>query len=274
MAGMESGGARGAGERALGWFARLALGVLPKPSGTTRLIQAARAGEAGKVRALATAQSAKETDHWGRSALAWAACEGGPECVKALLGLGDTGLGEDGWSPLMAAAQAGRLDCVELLLPHSDAAAAGAGGLTALMCAARGGSAECVRALLGSSDPLARDARGRDALMWAARSGSEEAAAVLLPWSDASRVDGRGMSALMWAASEGRSAEGLVRLLLPESEAWQEGPCAETAASLLERRGAKGLGEEVAAAAVWQKERAMVREATQAPSAQAPKRRL
>ena len=80
-----------------------------------------------------------------------------------------------GATALMAAAEAGHADAVELLLDAgADPDIRRDGGLTALMFAAASGSLRAVTSLLDAgADPAARDASGRSALEHA---GSDEAA--------------------------------------------------------------------------------------------------
>lgn len=95
----------------------------------------------------------------------------GPE-----LALGQGAIGFRVRTPLMWAAAKGHLDCVRVLLPHSDPEARDSRGQTALMHAALRGHSEIVQELVAVSDPDAR-AQGRS-----------------------------GMTALMFAVSEGRSS--------------------------------------------------------------------
>ena len=92
-----------------------------------------------------------------------------------------------GLSPLMLAAQRGRWEDVELLLPGSVPRAVDAFGRTALMHASLAlgdAGAKTARALLSESDLGARDPQGNDPLTLAASAGNEAVCRVLLPYFD------------------------------------------------------------------------------------------
>jgi len=80
-------------------------------------------------------------------------------------------------------------------------------GVTPLMAAAERGKSECVKALLsfeGGKSCQERDESGQTALMWAARGGCAKCVEELMPWSDLEEVDRGGWTALIWASAEGR----------------------------------------------------------------------
>lgn len=229
--------------RATRWFGALARAARRAPAGSTRLIAAARAGDAALVRLLANKSSARQRDHWGRSALDWAAAEGRLECVKLLLPVSSTRAGEARWTPLMSAAGSGRVECVRFLLPHSDASETDSRGATALMRAAKAGCAQSVELLIPTGSPGARDAQGRDALMWAAHRGCARSVEALLPHCDPTLVDSKGLSALMLAAARGREGEEAFDLLLPVSEAWRQSVDGQSAASIIRGQGWLGAAQ-------------------------------
>jgi len=103
-----------------------------------------------------------------------------------------------------AAARAGDVDRLRLLLAVADPRAPDGEGNTALMLAAmRANSAQCVEFLLPFSDPRAANRQGWTALMHAARQRPcFENLAALLPLSDPLALNEKGESALIIAAQE------------------------------------------------------------------------
>jgi ankyrin repeat protein len=179
-----------------------------------------------------------------------------------------------GWTPLMEAARAGRVECVRLLAPIGEARATLADGIDALIMAASAGEAECARILLPLSDTrntdkddwsalthavaagavecvaLLRDVcdaragtdTGLTPLMVAAMVGSARSVELLLPVSDHGRRDNDGLSALEHAAGSGKSEP--VRLLLPTGNPlWQaeDGRTALIMAAIADCKGAVEL---------------------------------
>src|SRR5476651_48831 len=134
--------------------------------------------------------------------------------VAALLAEGasalayDESTGEDqikNHDALCIAASQGDIECVKILLPHSDCKRPMEYG-SALHNAAYGGHAECVQFLLPHCDPNARDAIGHTPLMDAAAERHLDCVKLLLPVSAVDAVvpfaDGRmdsGRNALMIA---------------------------------------------------------------------------
>lgn len=154
----------------------------------TALMDAAEAGDATSVRVLAPYSDANARNSDQATALLLAADGGHDDCVEALLPCSDTSLcSETGWTALMAAARSGNAETVRLLLPTSCPSHAAHNGETALMVAARSGNVASVTRLLPVSDPLARDAMGYTALMHATDSENDALGVVrlLLPVSDA-----------------------------------------------------------------------------------------
>ena len=149
-------------------------------AGDAPLIEAAKTGDAGAVRALLDRQIDAAT----------------PE--------------PDGTTPLHWAARAGSLEIVELLIQAgADVAAANRYGVTPLALAAENGSAAIVRALLAAGvDPDTAIPAGETVLMVAARTGRVDVIDQLLAGGAAigATESWRGQTALMWAAAENNAA--------------------------------------------------------------------
>lgn len=121
---------------------------------------------------------------------------------------------EDGVTPLMRAASAGRGDMVALMLASgADVHATTSGGVSALMMASLGGYIEAIAPLLAAkADANSRDNQGRTALMAAASSGETAAIQALLDAkADVNAEDATGGTAITYAAAEGHA--GAVGLL-------------------------------------------------------------
>ena len=147
---------------------RLSAGVLDAAAASvpaSAALAAASRGHADVMRALLAHDPSV-----GTAALSLPRAEsGGGDVGKGLGGA----LG-GGATPLMAAAAAGAVDCVTLLLGHGKgvAAATDDAGRSALMHAASGRSRECIAALLSAgSNATAVDAEGRTPLAHAAAGG-------------------------------------------------------------------------------------------------------
>ena len=113
---------------------------------------------------------------------------------------------QDGVTPLMRAASAGRGDIVSALIgAGADPQARTSGGVNALMMASLGGYAEAVRSLLAAKlDANLKDNQGRTALMAAASSGEQDVVdALLAAGADVKIEDAGGASALTYASAEG-----------------------------------------------------------------------
>ncbi|MBN1629515.1 MAG: ankyrin repeat domain-containing protein [Thermoleophilia bacterium] len=115
---------------------------------------------------------------------------------------------DNGITPLMAAAHAGALEPLRLLL------AAGAPvdtqeshGYTALMLACNAGHAVCVRLLLGAGADLhAADDEGLTSLMFAAKNGHNDVVRILLErGADPIALNERGLSAVILAKQKGHT---------------------------------------------------------------------
>lgn len=166
----------------------LALLTTPLAASTpsTPIIDAARAGDVVKVRALVQKKAnVVATTPDGTTALHWAASKGDVKIVDLLLtaGADPRAANRYGVRPLSLASQRGDAGVVERLLKAgAKVTDALPGGETPLMTAARSGNAAAVRALLAhGADVNAREeTRKQSALMWAAAQGNVEAMKVLL----------------------------------------------------------------------------------------------
>lgn len=125
---------------------------------------------------------------------------------------------------LIMAAEAGDIDLVSELLPHSNPNAGDADGCTALMRAAgnKQDDASCVRALLAASNASRRDKKGLTALHWATRAVWPEAVEILLGAIDPMARDDSGKSALDLTADFQSDNGERVRQALGKSAAERE----------------------------------------------------
>lgn len=120
-------------------------------------------------------------------------------------------------SALARAAQTGDLDALQRHIHSGGPKKPDANGKTALMWAAIRGHAECVDFLLPFSDATVQDYEGKSALMWAAVRGHTECARLLLPHCDPNETEwGTGRRPLLLAAL-GHFIE-TVELLLPHGD--------------------------------------------------------
>lgn len=149
--------------------------------GDPPLLDAARAGDVGQVRALlARAARADQPAPDGTTALHWAAHRGDLATARLLLDAGARAGAANryGATPLLVAATNGSAEMLELLLAAgADPNAGLPEGETPLMRAARAGRVGAVRALLrhGAEVDAAERWRGQTALMWAAIEGNAAA---------------------------------------------------------------------------------------------------
>ena len=150
------------------------------------LIDALRAGDAGRARALiADGVDVDGRDGDGTTALHWAALHDDVETGRALLAAGARVEAANRFdsTPLALAAENGSAAFIELLLDAgADPDAATPEGETALLTVARTGRADAVRLLLdrGADPNRAEGWRGQTALMWAAAEDNLAAAEALL----------------------------------------------------------------------------------------------
>jgi ankyrin repeat protein len=151
-----------------------------------RLVEAAKAGETGIVRALvASGADVNQSQADGTTALHWAAYGDDVEVTEFLVRAGArvNSANQLGVTPLWLASENGSARMVErLLAAGANPNAALPSGETPLMTAARSGSAEVARQLIasGASVNAQERARGQTALMWAAAQKHAAVVAVLL----------------------------------------------------------------------------------------------
>ena len=202
-----------------------ALGVLcavaPLTANGPALVEAARNGDLGAVRALLKGGAdPNQAGPDGSTAVHWAVHRDNLDMLNALL---DAGARPNGFTrykitPLTLAAQNGNAALVDrLLVAGADPDAASEEGQTALMTAARNGSVAVVRALLkrGAQIGLRESFRGQTALMFAAGEGNTDAARLLLEFG--AKLNERskgGYSPLLFAVRNNRIET--VRFLLEQ----------------------------------------------------------
>lgn len=177
----------------------------------TPLMRAARAGHAKAVRMMIDYADA-DLRTSSRTALFFAAEAGRSECVQILLSAIEPSVywtqagGGGRWSaldPLEAAVAGGHWDIFRAIAERSGSASAGASGRTALMLAAAYGPAELTRDLATHSGALAKDGAGRTALMLAAMEGRLECVNALSGLGAIDDLDFNGSSALHLALLRG-----------------------------------------------------------------------
>ena len=150
------------------------------------LIDALRAGDAGRARALiADGIDVDASDGDGTTALHWAALHDDVETGRALIAAGARVEAANRFdaTPLALAAENGSAAFIELLLDAgADPDAATPEGETTLLTVARTGRADAVRLLLdrGADPNRAEGWRGQTALMWASAEDNLAAAEALL----------------------------------------------------------------------------------------------
>jgi len=155
------------------------------PDPAPRLIEAVKAGDAERVRALLeSGADAGEAELDGSTALLWASHRDDVETTRLLVEAGaDVSAANDlGASPLWAASENGSTAVVRTLLDAgADPDRELLSGETPVMVAARAGSADVVRQLAAAGADLDRQgSRGQTALMWAAAQRHPEVVDALL----------------------------------------------------------------------------------------------
>ena len=162
------------------------LGAASGAAADAPLVEAARGGNAERVRALlAEGLDANATDGDGTTGLHWAALNDDVASAEALLAAGARADAANRFdaTPLAVACENGSAAFIELLLDAgADPNWATPEGETALMTAARTGRADAVGLLLDrGADPNRREGwRGQTALMWAAAENHLAAADALI----------------------------------------------------------------------------------------------
>jgi ankyrin repeat protein len=184
------------------------------PAPGTPLAQAAAAGDAGRVRELASGGAEPDAhDEHGLTAMIHAARNGHAAAVQALL---DAGASPDrpdrfvnGWTPLMHAVHKGQYGAAALLLVSgADVDARAWGGVTALVLASADPGDDIVRLLLDhGADPHARADSGATPLINALAGGHEANVRALLARDPALRLGDNleARMAVMIAHVRGRS---------------------------------------------------------------------
>ncbi len=146
-----------------------------------------------------------------------------------------------GLTPLMAAANRGNVEAMQMLLAKgAKTDAKSAGGASALIFAAGSGQPAAVELLLEKgADPNAKTKRGETALNAAATQGVEESVRLLIArGAMVNTQDERGYSPLMHAAASDTVPVGTVKLLLASgADAKFTAEYEGTAASLAAKRG-------------------------------------
>ena len=194
------------------WFAVLLAGAPPAAAADAPLVDAVRAGDAARVRALVEAGTdVNQAEADGSTPLHWAAYAGDVETARLLLEAGAVANAGNryGVRPLSLACTAGSPGVVAALLdaganPNSTLTE----GETALMTAARAGDVDAVELLLDAgADPDAHEHwKGQTALMWAAAEGHAALVPALVRHgADVGARSKRGFTALLFAAREGRT---------------------------------------------------------------------
>lgn len=194
--------------------------------------------------------SLNERDAKGWTALMYAAFKYfADEEMKALIDAGAdlSAVNDEGQTPLMLAAQAGRSKAVRMLLQNGLAGAVNARdkhGRTALMHVRRGymsDEAEVVRALVAAgAEVSATDEEGRTALMLAAEAGSTEGVKALIgAGSSVNAKDKHGRTALMWsvASKDVKYHDAVYDLLTAGADATAKDDEGQTAFTLGKKNG-------------------------------------
>lgn len=193
------------------WTLLIAGAACMSAAADTRLIDAVKAGDAAKVRALLAAQvDVNATLADGSTALHAAARLDNTELAAMLLAAGAKPDVASRYkvTPMSLAATNGNAALIELLLKAGVSANATSGdGQTALMTAARNGRVEAVKLLLthGADVNAVEPLRGQTALMWAAGEGNTAAAEMLIEFgADVHAKSRAGYTAFLFAVLNNR----------------------------------------------------------------------
>ena len=184
----------------------------PAGRGRTPLMIASSAGAFEAVSALLAAHAfCNKVDSEERTALIYAAREGGPdcgECIRLLLSAGaDPDISDrEGFTPLIWSATLGdEVALAHFIAAKADVEIASKTKDTALLAAARWGNAPCVAHLLkAGADSSVKDGKGLTAVQVAAACGSATCIKPLADGkADLEAADADGKTALCLAAAEG-----------------------------------------------------------------------
>jgi serine/threonine-protein phosphatase 6 regulatory ankyrin repeat subunit B len=156
-------------------------------NGRTPLMIATAIGHLQIVQALLSAPGIDidAKDQFGQTALIIAATKGNDEAARALINKGANvnAANNNGWTPLMSAAQHGHLTTIQILLSAKgiDIDTKNSDGATALILAAANGKDDIVKELINNgADVNITDNNGRTPQMWALQGGHQTTAQILL----------------------------------------------------------------------------------------------
>lgn len=177
------------------------------------LVEAAKAGDAARVRALVESDPSivDQAGPDGSTALHWAVNQDDAAMTRALLDAdADPRIrNRYGFPAISLAAMNGNARVLKLLIDAgADPRATVPGGESAIMTAARTGDPDAIRVLLAAGgDPNLVNDAGQSALMWAAAANNPDAIAVLVRGgADLDARTPKGLDALLFAARAGRRA--------------------------------------------------------------------
>ncbi len=212
--------------------------------GITPLMWAATVGKRDICVALVEAGANVNTSGRLGTALNFAEMGGNADVVRYLVAKGAVVTKDraDEITPLMTAAENGRVDLMRLLIARSkaDVNAPDAEGTTPLMYAARRGQSAAVRFLLSAGAKAgAKDIHGRTALMYAAQNGYPECVTLLAPKAGGSlnARDKAGNTALHLAARYTEDAVTLRALLRAGADRSAKDARGRTALGIARARG-------------------------------------
>ena len=152
-------------------------------TGWTALLLACRSGHADVVKMLLDSKAGIDQKIKGKSAFHFAAESGCAGCLGALLLRKKDQINQkdnDGQTPLLLAARAGKPEAVKILLTNkAKVGARSKDNWTPLLAATQGGHTECVRALIAAKANAKVKRKGVSALRMAEIGGHSEVAQLL-----------------------------------------------------------------------------------------------